>query len=101
MARRISFNEKKAFEYYKDGLPDQNIADNCGVCRDTVRNWRKRRGLAANVSKETPQKREKERRAKISPLAADNAAARAAGMNYGQYKAKLYAEAAMRKGGKK
>lgn len=89
-------DEKKALEYYNMGLEDQIIADNLGVCNKTVRNWRKRIGLSANKPEG-----KKRPAANLSPIARDNEAARAAGMTYGQYKARLYAAAQPRKGGRK
>lgn len=108
MARHKGYlDHEKAFEYYNMGLSDAKIAANVGVNPRTILNWRKRMGLPANVcaakpdKPDKPEKKEKERLAKLSPLARDNEAARAAGMNYGQYKAKLHAEAHPWKGGRK
>ena len=95
--KRIPFDERAALRYYNDGLSDQHIADNCGVCKDTIRNWRKRMGLAVNVVCRQVQKNDKpttpENDDQITPLERDAIAARKAGMTYGQYKAKQYAAA--------
>lgn len=44
----LSFDEKVAFELYRKGKIDNEIAEKCGVLGMTIARWRKRRGLEAN-----------------------------------------------------
>ena len=79
-------NQKYAMMRYKEGATDQEIAEETGVCKETVTLFRKRNFLPPNrkkVEKSKPERR-------LSPLARDNAEARKHGMNYGQYKAQFY-----------
>ena len=79
-------NQKYAMMRYKEGATDQEIAEETGVCKETVALFRKRNFLPPNRKKVEKQKPER----KLSPLARDNAEARKHGMNYGQYKAQFY-----------
>lgn len=102
MGRDINVGKKKrvidegmAWHHYNAGKADAEIADACGVHKNTVANWRRRNKLHAN----TPQKLKKEQQAErkkkervLSPLEQDARAAREAGMTYGQYKAQQYIE---------
>lgn len=78
---------------YKEGATDQEIADETGVCKDTVALFRKRLLLPPNQKKAG--KKAKEVR-KLSRIAQDNAEARKHGMNYGEYKAQFYSPMAAR-----
>ena len=103
--KRRALDEQAAFRYYNSGLSDQHIADNCGVCKETIRNWRKRMGLTVNIVCGQVQKKDKPTTPKkddqITPLERDAIAARRAGMTYGQYKAKQYAAAHPWNGGRR
>lgn len=72
----------KAMKLYNNGLPDCEIAKACSVTRECVTDWRKRMGLPKN-----PETRKTRTPAWLAKIAEKNAAARAAGMNYGQYDA--------------
>lgn len=85
-------DEKKAFEYYKAGKTDAEIAEDCGVCRETVKNWRKRNGLTLNRTKGVREK------SNLTPLERDAIEARKLGLTYGQYKAGQYLAQQKRKG---
>lgn len=86
-------NKEYAMMRYKEGATDQEIAEETGVCKDTVTLFRKRLNLPANRKK----KAEKPKPArKLSPLARDVAEARRHGLNYGQYKAQFYRPTAAR-----
>ena len=80
-------NQEYAMMRYKEGATDQEIAEETGVCKDTVTLFRKRNSLPPNRKKKV-EKPKPER--KLSPLARDVAEARRQGMNYGQYKAQFY-----------
>lgn len=84
-----------ALDYYNRGFSDKDIADNCGVCRETIAKWRRSNGFPANH----PQPVKKQR--KLSPLVMDAIAAREAGMTYGQYKAQQFKAANPWKGGRR
>ena len=73
------WDKKLAFELYKEGKTDKEIAEACGISNTTVQTWRKRQGLPVNVGKKKTRK--------LTPLEADAVAARKAGLTYGQYKA--------------
>ena len=79
-------NQKYAMMRYKEGATDQEIAEETGVCKETVALFRKRNFLPPNRKKVEKQKPER----KLSPIARDNAEARKHGMSYGQYKAQFY-----------
>lgn len=79
-------NQKYAMMRYKEGATDQEIAEETGVCKETVALFRKRNFLPPNRKKVEKPKAER----KLSPLAKDVAEARRHGMNYGQYKAQFY-----------
>lgn len=85
MFAKRSVNERIAWERYDAGESDEQIADACGCCKETVRKWRNLNNLPRNIV---------ERRSKksLSPLVLDCIAAREAGMTYGQYKAQQYLE---------
>ena len=80
-------NQEYAMMRYKEGATDQEIAEETGVCKDTVTLFRKRLNLPANRKKKA-EKPKPER--KLSPLTRDVAEARWQGLNYGQYKAQFY-----------
>lgn len=93
--RQRVIDERTAWDCYNAGKTDAEIAQACGVHKNTVANWRKRNKLHAN----TPQKKKQEEQATrkkkervLTPLERDAKAARAAGLTYGQYKAKQYDE---------
>ena len=79
-------NQEYAMMRYNEGATDQEIAEETGVTKYTVCQFRKRNSLPPNRKKAEKQKPER----KLSPLARDNAEARKHGMNYGQYKAQFY-----------
>ena len=94
--RQRVIDERIAWDCYKAGKTDAEIAQACGVHKNTVANWRRRNTLHAN----TPQKKQKEEQAArkkkervLSPLEQDAKAAREAGLTYGQYKAQQYIDA--------
>lgn len=91
--RNKVIDDRKALTWYNAGLTDQQIADNFGVHKETVRNWRRRMGLASHAAE--VHKKEK----KLTPLERDAIAAREAGMTYGQYKSQQ--SLAAKKGGRK
>lgn len=93
--RQRVIDERTAWDCYKAGKTDAEIAQACGVHKNTVANWRRRNTLHAN----TPQKKQKEEQAArkkkervLTPLEQDAKAAREAGLTYGQYKAQQYLE---------
>ena len=85
-------NQKYAMMRYKEGATDQEIAEETGVCKETVALFRKRNFLPPNRKKAEKPKAER----KLSPLARDNAEARKHGMNYGEYMGKTYWRTAAR-----
>ena len=44
----MGFNAKLAERLYDNGLNDTEIGELCGVCKTTVRSWRRRTGRASN-----------------------------------------------------
>lgn len=78
---RIRLDPLMARSLYNAGYCDQQIADYCGVSRDSVREWRRRNALPGHG---TPykEKEEEKRKSTLVELAAE---ARAHGMTYGQY----------------
>lgn len=85
-------NQKYAMMRYKEGATDQEIAEETGVCKETVALFRKRNFLPPNRKKAEKPKAER----KLSPLARDNVEARKHGMNYGEYMGKTYWRTAAR-----
>ena len=79
------WDKKLAFELYGEGKSDREIAEACGICRETVASWRKRCGLPANECQPIKKKG-------LTQLEQDAIAARKAGLTYGQYKAQQYAK---------
>lgn len=49
----VTFDEKRAWELYNEGLCDPDIAKELGVCRKTVADWRKKTGL--NIHRKLPE----------------------------------------------
>ena len=80
--KRRLLDKEYARELYDMGYCDQQIADNCGVGRECIRDWRRNNGL---VGHKVPVKLEKKKTA--STLVELEAEARAHGMSYGQYDA--------------
>ena len=75
---RLDPNEAKRM--YDLGYCDQQIADECGVSRDSVREWRRRNDLAGHS---TPyQRKEEKRKSTLVEMAME---AKAHGMSYGEY----------------
>lgn len=73
---------ERAMWLWSQGKTDEQIADGCGVSRDSVANWRRRNGRL-------PPNRKKKRHCPpwLEKVAAVNAMAREAGMTYGKYMA--------------
>ena len=78
--KRTFLDTERAEELYKQGWCDQQIADECGVSKDTVRLWRKRNDLVGHKAPVKPKKKKH-----VSNIAAINAEAREHHMSYGQY----------------
>ena len=85
-------NQDYAMMRYNEGATDQEIAEETGVTKYTVCQFRKRNSLPPNRKKAEKPKPER----KLSPLARDNAEARKHGMNYGEYMGKTYWRTAAR-----
>lgn len=85
-------NKEYAMMRYNEGATDREIAEETGVTKYAVCQFRKRNSLPPNRKKAEKPKPE----CKISPLARDVAEARRHGMNYGQYKAQFYRPTAAR-----
>lgn len=68
-----------AIELYKEGKADSEIAEEVGVCRDTVKSWRNRNHLLANGE------RKKKERA-LTQLEIDCIEAHKHNMSYAQWK---------------
>ena len=96
MPRPRILNHDKAYELYRQGLIDDDIAGRCCVSRRTVQAWRLGCGLPCNGRR--PKKKQA---APKSQLAADAAEARAHGMNYGVYYSKYIAPRRQSKAGRK
>ena len=77
-------DKEKAQTFYDMGYADAQIADECDVCTETIRAWRRRMGLPKN-----PEKKKKAVHCK-SNLARLAAEAREHGMNYGAYVAAIH-----------
>lgn len=69
--------EGRAWKLYDQGLNDVDIAEACGVSKDTIRGWRHRNNLPTNmpVYKKRP----------LTKLEHDELEARKRGMSYGTY----------------
>ena len=85
-------NQEYAMMRYNEGATDQEIAEETGVTKYTVCQFRKRNFLPPNRKKAEKPKPER----KLSPLARDVAEARKHGMNYGEYMGKTYWRTAAR-----
>ena len=86
-------NKEYAMMRYNEGATDREIAEETGVTKYAVCQFRKRNSLPPNRQKKA-KKPSPER--KLSPLARDVAEARRQGLNYGQYKAQFYRPSAAR-----
>lgn len=75
-------NTALAGKLYMDGKSDKEIAEACGMTRETIRNWRQRCGLPANY--------EPKDESHLTQLEKDAIAARKAGLSYGQYNAQQF-----------
>ena len=90
--KRKVIDDRTAWEHYNAGETDAQIAEACGVHKNTVNNWRRRQGLLSH-SPQNKARAEREKKAReLPPLARDARAAREAGLTYGQYKAQQYIE---------
>lgn len=76
-------DKEKAHTFYDMGYTDDQIADECDVCTETIRVWRRKMGLPKNPEQK---KRNVKRKSNLARLAAE---AREHGMNYGQYTAMI------------
>ena len=76
-----NWDRLKALEMYQQGCTDLQIADAVGVSKSTISNWRSQHGLPPNTGTT------KDKNHRKSKLSLDAAEAKAAGMNYGQWKA--------------
>ena len=79
-------DRERAKELYDQGWCDQQIADECGVTRETVKAWRRKSGLIAH----TTLARIERKRPPCPDLVVVAAEAKAHGMSYGQYVAAKY-----------
>lgn len=70
----------KARELYDKGYCDQQIADDCGVSRESVRMWRIKNGLEGHKS--PPREKKKKKESTLVTMAME---ASAHGMSYGEY----------------
>ena len=80
--RRKFLNKEYAREMYDQGYCDQHIADNCGVSRECIREWRRRNNLEGH--KAPPKVKPKPKESTLIAMAAE---AKAHKMTYGQYMA--------------
>jgi len=80
-SNRVKLDREKALRLYNEGLCDKDIAEELGVVRGTITDWRNRNHLPCN--RQIPPKPSR----KMSQIAKDAAEARRLGMNYGMYKA--------------
>ena len=85
MSGAVFFKNKRldphmARRLYDIGYCDQQIADELGVSRDSVREWRRRNALPGH--KTLYQKKEVKRKSTLAELAAE---AKAHHMSYGEY----------------
>jgi uncharacterized protein YjcR len=65
---------------YDAGWCDQQIADQCEISRDSVREWRRRNGLPGHTTLYKP--KEEKRKPTLNEFAAE---AKKLGMSYGEY----------------
>lgn len=76
------FDRGKAFELYQKGYSDRMLSEACDAERTLIGAWRRRLGLPPNPS---PVKGEVPPPPSGSSIGSYAAAARAAGMSYGEY----------------
>ncbi len=79
--KKVFLDTARAKELYDMGWCDPQIADECGVGRDTVRAWRKRNNLEGHKAPPKPKKQKKH----VSNIAAIEAEAREHNTSYGQH----------------
>ena len=79
----VLLDTEEAMELWQAGATDEEIMQACNVTIETVRKFRRLRGLSVNAAPKKPKKRGRT----LTKLEQDAIAARKAGMSYGQWKA--------------
>ena len=76
---RVMLDQERAMHWYNMGLNDREIAEKCGVRRQSVVNWRTKTLLPPNATKRV-------KRVSMTPLDWDACQARKHGVTYGEWR---------------